>query len=253
MINAYIGNIYEYDNEELFSEAYDTLPEFRKLRISGIFSREGTLQSLRAGLLLKRGLLDAGIDDTRVWTLATRFGRPIGRAGDDFDIPEGAKSGFSPGDEVYFSLSHSGEYALCAISGSAVGCDIEKISDRDRRTARRVLSEKEYEYYRSLESADGSPNEYLRAAQQQFFFKVWTIKESVMKAEGKGFALGLPGIVIDHEAGTAVCESSGNVYAFFTYPEKIPGYALSMCSLLRDGSEGKVRFVSDGDGPAQVE
>ena len=81
-------------------------------------------------------------------------------------------------EDIRFSLSHSGEYAVCAVSTEGnVGVDIEKIPTDKRyvRIKERFFSKKEKE--RAGESGTG-------------FAGVWTRKESYYKyKEGKTYEL----------------------------------------------------------------
>ena len=75
-----------------------------------------------------------------------------------------------------FNLSHSGDYALCALTKNhSIGIDIEKIRNRDPdyylRLATRFFSRKECE-------AINSAHEHDRTL---FFFACWTRKEAYLK------------------------------------------------------------------------
>lgn len=85
---------------------------------------------------------------------------------------------------VHFSVSHSHDLALIAITlDHAIGVDVEKIrEDIDYASlSRRFFSSTEHE---RLQKCD--PEIRLRA-----FFATWTRKEALVKAHGKGIALGL--------------------------------------------------------------
>lgn len=67
-----------------------------------------------------------------------------------------------------FSLSHSGGYALCALSDGPVGADIERVRPLRERLLDDCLSEGEKAAF------DGAwPS----------FFRIWTLKESWVKRE----------------------------------------------------------------------
>lgn len=74
-----------------------------------------------------------------------------------------------------FNISHSGEYIVCAISNNSVGIDIEEeIIDYDN-ILDIVCTNKEVELVRG--SLDP----------KKIFTKLWVLKESYLKAIGKGF------------------------------------------------------------------
>ncbi|MEM8953051.1 MAG: 4'-phosphopantetheinyl transferase superfamily protein [Verrucomicrobiota bacterium] len=83
--------------------------------------------------------------------------------------------------DVEFNVSHSGDYALMGFSkGGEVGVDVE--GHRKMRDAldvgARVYSDAELSYLRSLNEDD----------RKRAFFRLWTCKEAVLKAEGLGLA-----------------------------------------------------------------
>lgn len=76
---------------------------------------------------------------------------------------------YFPGvSDRFFSLSHSGGLALCALSGGPVGADIEALRPRHERLFAFCLSGEERERF------DGSWED---------FFRIWTLKESWCKRE----------------------------------------------------------------------
>lgn len=81
--------------------------------------------------------------------------------------------------DIHFSLSHSGKYALCAVSDTEVGADVQKYEDRARvfDIAKKYFTAAEYEYLKTRSEAE--------------FFRLWTRKESLLKALGTGISGGL--------------------------------------------------------------
>ena len=69
------------------------------------------------------------------------------------------------------SISHSFDMVFCGIAGGEIGVDTEKIREFDERISSRffTLSEKEF--------AEKS---------KENFFKVWTVKEAIVKLTGEG-------------------------------------------------------------------
>jgi len=76
-----------------------------------------------------------------------------------------------------FNLSHSGEYVILGVSQKELGVDVERT---DRRQDERIVR-------RCFQPAE---QEWLHAQAETFaFFRLWTAKESVMKATGLGFSM----------------------------------------------------------------
>ncbi len=90
----------------------------------------------------------------------------------------------NPSTRLFFSLSHTTEWIVCAIARfPVIGVDIEHCH-RDiavLRLASRFFSQAEYS---DLLNFSG-------AAQKNRFFDYWTLKESYIKARGEGISLGL--------------------------------------------------------------
>ncbi|MBK3496766.1 4'-phosphopantetheinyl transferase superfamily protein [Viridibacillus sp. YIM B01967] len=79
-----------------------------------------------------------------------------------------------------YNISHSGEYVVCAVHDEEVGVDIEKVGPFDLQLAMGFFTEEEY---RDLLNAkeDGI----------HAFYDIWTLKESYIKAIGKGLSFPL--------------------------------------------------------------
>lgn len=75
----------------------------------------------------------------------------------------------------FFSISHGGEYVILAVDEEKIGCDVEQIRIPPMLVAERCFTLNERRW---PESKDGNG-----------FFKLWTAKESIIKAEGKGFGI----------------------------------------------------------------
>ena len=81
--------------------------------------------------------------------------------------------------DFHFSISHSGMWAVCAVSDHPVGVDIEQVADNMHEVARSMFSPAEQEVLLALPEAERSA-----AACES-----WVLKESHMKATGLGFHL----------------------------------------------------------------
>ncbi len=84
---------------------------------------------------------------------------------------------------LHFNLSHTTGLVACAVARHEVGVDVESI---ERRAASNGIAER---FFTPAEVSllDAHPPEQQREA----FFRLWTMKEAVMKAMGLGFQLPL--------------------------------------------------------------
>ena len=91
-------------------------------------------------------------------------------------------------DNLEFNISHSGNYVLCAISDDKlrIGVDVEEIKPIDFSDFDRQFTEVEWQVIKS----DTDP---LRG-----FYKMWTRKEAIVKADGKGLSIPLNDIIIEN-------------------------------------------------------
>ena len=118
---------------------------------------------LGAEALLNRSLklVDAPVSLPAVYT-RNRYGKPY------LDKTSG----------IYVNWSHSGSFAICALSDREVGIDLQNTFKTPKSAlVRRVLQPEEQIYY------DQTPKEQRR----QLFYSYWTVKESFLKALGNGF------------------------------------------------------------------
>ena len=120
---------------------------------------------------------------------------------------------------LFFNLSHSGIWAVCAVAGCEVGCDVEQVAPIDLKLARRFLPE-EYADILSQPTA---------AERLELFYRYWTLKESFMKATGLGMALPLDAFRIVRGDGVSVLQSvDDRAYGFREFAD-LPGYRCALC------------------------
>ena len=139
------------DDSALLQHALSLCPEKRKKRVEKIKIEEKKAESITAGLLLRYCLLKNGYDDDDIMLLQN--GKP-----------------YIKGNPIYFSLSHSGEYAACITDENPVGIDIQKIVSIDDRTLTRFCTEKETKYLQKSKNTNEDA------------VKLWALKESYLKA-----------------------------------------------------------------------
>lgn len=115
--------------------------------------------------------------------------------------------------KFYVNLSHSGDYAVCAVSDCEVGVDVERVKTADIALAKRFFTAEEYDYIKNSAMPDDA------------FFETWVKKESFVKAVGKGLAIPLSSFsILDKTA-----EYEGKTYRFKYYGIKDKSYKLCVC------------------------
>lgn len=80
----------------------------------------------------------------------------------------------------HYNIAHSGEWIVCAVHDKKIGVDIEKILPFDLQVAKRLFTEEEY---RDL--LDDKKERNIS------FYDIWTLKESYVKAQGRGLSIPL--------------------------------------------------------------
>ena len=104
------------------------------------------------------------------------------------NLPDGRPT--AEGFPCHISLSHSGNWVMCALADRPVGADVEIISDRGKRIVSRICLPAEREYiYRMGHFAPRS------------FLEIWTAKEAALKRTGKGLSGGLKSIQVADSSG----------------------------------------------------
>lgn len=174
MVRAWIADVTPLYENRCYERYYSSLPDFRKKKADALRSWEMKAQSVG------------------VWSLWRKICAEYGLT-----------------DDTAFNLSHSGTYVMCAagLSGKQeqIGCDLEKIGPLRENIAGRFFCREEYESILKEKSEDK------RAV---LFYRYWVLKESFMKATGKGMALPV----------NAFCIRMGEPPVLVRQPKEFPGH-----------------------------
>ena len=168
------------------------LPAWRRERLDRLKNENARQKSLCAGLLFAYAIERRGLPrDAAVELLPA--GKPVLQGRDDLS----------------FSLSHSGRYALCAVSSASVGADVQEIRPARRSIARR-FHHAEQAWLESLPEEE----------QNDALFFLWARKEAWIKAVSAERVLSLDEADVLHPA-------PGLQFWDFTLPG---GYAAAVCA-----------------------
>ena len=165
------------------------LSDYRKERLAKLKPEQARKSSLCAELLLIE---------------AVKREEPAHRLPLEIVADENGKPGFSQG-KPFFSLSHSGVYAACALASFPVGLDIQTLSNCHEALIRRFFTAGEQAEILSAEDRDAA------------FTRLWCRKESFLKAIGLGLRLDLRSF--DVSGADPRPSYEGCAYAFWDHRE----------------------------------
>ena len=210
--------------EQLKPELLKLLPEETCQKVNA-FARSNDVQRSLLGELLARHLLCKATGESlpdKAFTTGEK-GKP-------------AHDGFRG---IHFNITHSGEWIAVALSSACVGVDVEKMRKIPDGVARRFFSEAENEWLDSAKT---------EAERKDIFFTLWTLKESFLKAIGKGLTKSLSSFTILQKGNNQFeLEQDEETRDFklcnFEFRD---GYKLSACA--EDGEfEREVNFIEIRD------
>jgi len=205
---VYIAKTDVLQNDALFERLYRSVSAQRQQKTDRYAKRSDKNLSVGAEVLLCFALKNEGITDYEIEYCES--GKPYIK---------------NPGG-IFFNLSHSGDRVICALSADEVGCDTEKIRDVNPHTAKRFFCQRESE----LIAKCNMDNE-----KKDAFFRLWTLKESLMKATGLGLKLGLDSFCFDlSENNTEFCQTFGGDTYYFKEFDFGDGYKYAVCSKVKD-------------------
>lgn len=136
-------------------------------------------------------------------------------------------------EAVHYNCSHSGDWVLCAVGDAPLGVDVEVIKSGDLDIAKRFFTGEEYTW---LQELNGKERDIA-------FYKLWTLKESYVKALGKGLAIPLDSFSFyfgdSIELKTDTPDSGG--YSFWS-EQLDQSHMASLCCLTAKVSTEDIKF-----------
>ena len=202
--------IYTFDaaaleDDALFDEYMKNVSPFRRRKIRSMKLRQGKNLSLGAGAAIDLGLRDYGLREKDMEYGRNQYGKPC----------------FTGHPEIYFNVSHSGTMAIAVFSDRPVGCDIEKIREANLKIAERFFCREEYIYILSQPDRDFA------------FWRLWTLKESFVKAIGTGIGLPLDSFCMSLSGDKAeiLQKTDEHDYSFFEYTAE--DYRIAVCERIK--------------------
>ena len=186
-------------------------------RIDKFKFREDLLRTLFGELLVRYAVSEiTNVDADKITIMRDSYNKP-----------------YFPELPLYFNISHSEDYVICALSSNKIGIDIEKITETDIKIAEKFFSRTEYNFLSGLRQSD----------RKQKFFELWTIKESYVKFIGKGLHIPFNSFNVNLNNSSPKISDKTNVY-FRQYD--ISGYKCTVCSDVEDFPDS-IKYVSEKD------
>ena len=216
-------------DEKLYEKAYSLIPEYRKAKADKMKMRENKLQTVTAGLLLnyavgkwsiKTGERDYKTDENLYEKVDIISVIEANNPYFDYEIAYNSqgKPYFLSNCEIFFNISHSSNYVVCAIGDKPVGIDIEGGRKGRQNLARRFFDRAESDWIEEAES-------------DERFFRIWTLKEAYGKATGQGVLDILGKIVYRLEKGKMKAYMCGLPQNFTIVEKEVDGFSLSVIQL----------------------
>ena len=217
-MNIYIADVRAFADTQLFEAFLASVPVQRGEQIRKYRVTEDRMRGLGAGLLLEYGLrtrgytlLEAQSEYRKVTLEKGRYGKPY----------------IADVDGLCFNLSHAGDYVAAVFGKQAVGIDVEQIRAVRKAFTRRFFTEEECAYLEQIKAQNEQDTKQINLA----FTKMWTRKESYIKAVGEGMHLPLTDFCVLSDQTTR-----GDTYYWRTW-EIFNEYALSVCTKMPVNAE----------------
>lgn len=152
----------------------------------------------------------------------------------EFCISKNGKPFLKNNNDFHFNISHSGDWVFCIIGSSEVGIDIEYISDID------VFSIAD-NYFTSKEKL------YIYSKKEEInkrFFEIWSVKESVIKADGRGLSIPLSSFYVNIQGENISLESNNNFDSFFSKLYYIDDYHSLAATSLKNNLPVDIEIIN---------
>lgn len=184
----------------------------KRKRLSRFVRKDDFIRSLASDLLVRVLIVNRlNLSNKEIRFTLNDFGKP-----------------YLDGGRIEFNVSHSGEWVVAAVSQFPVGIDVEQIQPVKLDIARRFFSEQEYS---DLLAKKGEE-------QNHYFFDLWTLKESYVKACGQGLSIPLNSFQFSFKAGELQFKNNhSSKQVFFRQYQLNKLYKLAVCSPYQDFPE----------------
>lgn len=117
---------------------------------------------------------------------------------------------------IHFNISHCPGMLACAVGDGELGVDLEALRPVHSKALKRAFTAQEQSFVK-----DGGEEEF-------DFFRLWTLKESFVKAVGTGLAFGLKNVEFDFDERNILSQKEGFVFRQYLVNDS---HLLAVCNL----------------------
>lgn len=194
-MKIYLININDVTEKEL-SHWFDCMSDSRKEEVRNIKNKSKYVSKIISDHICRKSVSEfCGIPENKIVFSKNEYGKP-----------------FANGTNAHFSVSHSGELVICAVSENEIGIDIEK-----KREIRPDISKR---------FATDSENEYIGNDTDRLF-EIWTLKEAYFKCTGTGLGADIKTVSFKKTGNNFVCSKKGYSIAKLDLPDGYTGFVCS--------------------------
>lgn len=180
-----IADVRCLSDEGLYSRACALVDEKRRQQAERMHGEADRRRCIGAGILLNAALRAHAAQEAPGFSCCDLV-KAVKYYDERLNYPvahmPGGKPYFEGRTDLYFNLSHSGDYAACVLADRPAGIDIEGKRNVSGSLAKRFYSEAECAWIKQ-----GNDKE----EQETRFFRLWTLKEAYGKVTGEGLASSL--------------------------------------------------------------
>lgn len=187
MIDIYLLDVNISIDFTLYNKLINSISKEKRKRINKYKHNKDKLKSLLADILLRTQLCKN--NNCKFKDL-------------EFEHNAYGKPKLIGDSNIYFNISHSGDYVVVGISDREIGIDIERINGKETKLldlAKLAYSKEEYNWILK--------NKYTLIKKN--FYKIWTLKESYVKFIGKGLSIPLDSFKFQKYKGNIYLNKNG--------------------------------------------
>jgi 4'-phosphopantetheinyl transferase len=190
-------------------DLYKLKPYISKDKLEKIkkYSRTHDIKMTLIADILARYLIckTTNLNNTDIYFNKNKFGKPMIRKY----------------NKIYFNISHSFNMVICAVDSALIGIDIEYTNKIDLSSAEIFMTQEEF-----LKFMKKNENE-----KSNYFYTIWTLKESYVKACGEGLVIPFSSLNIKMSSDILSIETNNDFNdCYFKVYNLGNSYKVSICS-----------------------